>query len=323
MISIVIPCFNEETVLPQIYTRLSAVAPTWGGDYEILLVDDGSTDRTWEQIRSFHCKDARWKGIRLARNFGQQAALGAGLQLAQGNALIFLDADLQDPPELIAEFIARWQGGAEVVYGIRAERPEGRLKQMCYAGFYWLLVRSSRTPLPAGAGDFGLVDRKVVRVLRACKEQRPFWRGLRGYVGFKQVGVPYSRYSRQAGSAQYTLKKLLQLASDGFWSLTTLPLDLLTAIAVLATLVVLLAGSWVLPGERLGLGVWVGLILGCVNLFGLAVMGRYLARVYDEVRRRPRWIIADRVGFGKSTRRRQDVRAAGHSSPAVGPTSYS
>jgi glycosyltransferase involved in cell wall biosynthesis len=297
MISIIIPCHNEQAVLPQVFTRLSAAAPTWGEDYEALLIDDGSTDGTWEQIQRFHQLDRRWKGVRLARNFGQQAALGAGLCLARGDAVAIIDADLQDPPELIAEFLERWRRGAEVVYGIRRERPEGWLKRICYTGFYWLLARSSQVPIPPDAGDFGLLDRRVVRALRACREQSPFWRGLRAYVGFRQVGVPYARYSRQAGQARYTLRKLLRLASDGFWSVTTFPLDVLTGAAVLATLLVVLCGAHLVSSERLGLGTWAALMLGAVNLLGMALLGRYQARLLAEVRRRPRWIIAQCLGL--------------------------
>lgn len=296
MISIVIPCHNEEAVLPQVYTRLTAVASAWDEDYEVLLVDDGSTDATWSRIQACHRRDARWKGLRLARNFGQQAALGAGLRHAQGEAVACLDADLQDPPELLSQFLELWRAGAEVVYGIRAERPESWWKRLCYRAFYWLLVRTATVPLPADAGDFALLDRKVVKAMRRCREQRPFWRGLRAFVGFRQVGVPYSRHSRQAGQAQYTLAKLLALANDGIWSLSTLPLRLCTA-AALALVLASLSFAWLRPEASLVP------VLAAGNLLGLMLLGQYTARILDEVRGRPRWIIADRVGLLPPRRR--------------------
>lgn len=310
MISIVIPCLNEEAALPQAYTRLSAAAATWGEPCEFLLVDDGSTDGTWGRIRAFSRRDPRWKGLRLARNFGHQAALGAGLHCARGDAVVCIDADLQDPPELIGEFVQRWRAGADVVYGVRKERPEGLLKRCCYAGFYRLLGAAAHVDLPAHAGDFALLDRKVVRALRACREQRPFWRGLRAWVGFRQEGVPYGRHSRQAGTPQYTLGKLLKLSADGFWSLTTLPLSLFTAAALLAALAAAVGAGCLAFTDRPASAAGAALGLGALNLLGLTLMGRYQARLLDESRRRPRWIVAERVGFGRPARTRRRRTAA-------------
>jgi dolichol-phosphate mannosyltransferase len=298
MVSVVIPCLNEEAVLPQTFLRVTAAGEGWPLPYEVILVDDGSTDGTWERIVAQHRRDERWKGIRLARNFGHQAALGAGLAACRGDAVVVLDADLQDPPELVDAFLERWQAGYDVVYGVRTGRPEGWLKRVCYAAFYWLLARTAAVPLPRDAGDFCLMDRKVVRVLRRCGEQRPFWRGLRAWTGFRQVGVPYTRHSRQAGQSQYSFRKLLQLADDGFWSLSNLPARLLTWLAVGGTAVVALAALW--PGAAM--------VFGCAQLLGLALLGRYLGRIYDDVRRRPRWLVADRVGLAAKDRQRTRPR---------------
>lgn len=298
MISIVIPCFNESAVLPQLVARVEAAATTWDVDHEVILVDDGSTDDTWKQIQRCQRRLPHWKGIRLARNFGQQAAIGAGLHAAKGAAVVILDADLQDPPELVADFVAHWRQGAEVVYGIRTDRPEAWWKRCCYRAFYWLLQRLADCPIPLDAGDFCLMDRRVVAALKACQEQRPFWRGLRAWVGFRHVGVPYARHSRQAGASQYTLRKLFQLAWDGLGSLTqltTLVLWTLVAVACmgLATTAVAQLTSGTGPGN------WGWMLLGTLQLLALAILGGQQQRVLDEVRRRPRWLVSARVGMAR------------------------
>lgn len=305
MLSIIIPCHNEAEVLPQLFARLQALAPDWDLAYEIILIDDGSGDDTWELIRRFHREDPRWKGLRLARNFGQQAAIGAGLGLARGQAVVILDADLQDPPELIADFLSLWQSGWQVVYGVRVERPESWWKQVCYRGFYRLLQVFASTAIPLDAGDFCLLDRRVVSALRRCREQRPFWRGLRAWVGFRQIGVPYSRHSRQAGQSQYTLGRLVRLALDGFDSMTPMQAHLAFLAAGTAAMVLiggLLAGnSWLLPSITAAL-------LAQVLCLGLVI--RSQARLQDELRRRPRWVIADQIGVAAFGRKRPHRLAA-------------
>jgi dolichol-phosphate mannosyltransferase len=268
-------------------------------DYEILLVDDGSTDRTWDLIRTYHRRDRRWKGLRLARNFGQQAAIGAGLHAARGRAVVLLDADLQDPPELIADFLDHWRRGWQVVYGVRAERPEGWWKQLGYRGFYWLLKRCSPTPIPLDAGDFCLMDRRVAAALRSCPEQRPFWRGLRAWVGFRQLGVPYARHSRQAGQSQYTFRKLLRLAADGFDSMTTAAPTAALLLALMAA-VTLLSG-WLVGGTAQSAALTIGAAVQCLIL---ALLVRQQVRSLEELRRRPRWVVAGRIGLAAAPKRR-------------------
>lgn len=299
MLSILVPCHNEAEVLPQLFARLQALAPEWDLDYEIILIDDGSGDATWELIRRFHREDPRWKGVRLARNFGQQAAIGAGLELAGGRAVVILDADLQDPPELIIDFLSLWRRGWDVVYGVRTERPEGWWKRVCYRGFYRLLQLWAPTAIPLDAGDFCLLDRRVVATLRRCREQRPFWRGLRAWVGYRQIGVPYARHSRQAGRSQYTFGRLVRLALDGFDSMTSAQTHLAFLAAGLAAVVlvvgVLAGNSWLLPSMTAAL---------LAQLFSLSLMIRSQARLQDELRGRPRWVIAEQVGLAAVGRKR-------------------
>lgn len=304
MLSVIVPCCNESAVLPQLFDRLQALAPSWGLDYEVLLVDDGSVDRTWDLICHFHRRDRRWKGIRLARNFGQQAAIGAGLQAAQGRAMVLLDADLQDPPELIADFLDHWQRGWHVVYGVRAERPEGWWKQLCYRSFYWLLGRCSPTPIPLDAGDFCLMDRRVAAALRRCREQRPFWRGLRAWVGFRQLGVPYARHSRQAGRSQYTMRKLLRLAADGFDSMTTVAPTAALLLALMTAMAIVF--GWLMGGAVQTVALSAGAAVQCLVL---ALLVRLQVRDLEELRRRPRWVVAGRIGLA-ATRRRRRFQAA-------------
>lgn len=304
MLSVVIPCYNEQEVLPRMFERISVAAEQWRVDWEVLLVDDGSRDTTWEMIEKFHRRDARWKGICLARNFGHQAAVGAGLEHAQGDAVAVLDADLQDPPELLTRMLDRWRAGCDVVYGIRTQRPEGWLKRFCYAAFYRILIRSTDVQLPADAGDFCLMDRRVVETLGAFPEQHPFWRGLRCWTGYRQVGIPYVRQGRQAGQSQYTIRKLFKLAADGILCLSQAPLKAIGWFGALSALAVLgLAaplGLWGTSASTATALIWAGLFLGSIQLLCLGILGQYLGRVYDEVRRRPRWVVAASIGINSA-----------------------
>jgi dolichol-phosphate mannosyltransferase len=304
MLSVVIPCYNEEAVLPHVYERICSAAAEWDDDWEVLLVNDGSRDRTWELIEDFHERDPRWKGICLARNFGHQAAVGAGLEQARGDVVAVLDADLQDPPELVSRMIARWRQGYDVVYGIRTRRPESWFKRFCYATFYRVLARASDVPLPEDAGDFCLMDRRVVQALLSFPEQHPFWRGLRCWTGYRHVGLPYARQERQAGKTQYTLRKLFKLAADGVLCLSQTPLRAIGWLGGIATATVLgiaiPLGVWGSSTTTATALLWAGLFVGSLQLLCLGVLGQYLGRIYDEVRRRPRWIIAEIIGIESS-----------------------
>ncbi|HQE60859.1 MAG TPA: glycosyltransferase family 2 protein [Candidatus Latescibacteria bacterium] len=312
MISVVIPCYNEEEVLPQLFARLGAAAETWGEEYEILLVDDGSRDATWQLILEQHARDERWRGISFARNFGHQTAISAGIHYARGCAVILMDADLQDPPEQLHRFISAWKDGNEVVYAIRATRKENILKRAAYKAFYRVLRRLASIEIPLDSGDFCLMDRKVVDVLNAMPERNRFVRGLRSWAGFRQLGLEYNRDARAAGEVKYTLRKLIKLALDGVVSFSTTPLRMATYLgfvvsffALLGAAVTILQRIFVEWFTRMGFPYVPGfyalftgmLFLGGVQLISLGIIGEYLGRIFDEVKGRPLWTIRETAGL--------------------------
>ena len=199
MISIVIPCYNEKEVLGQLYARLTSAAEKWNEPFEVILVDDGSEDETWQLIKKMHDRDSRWKIIRLARNFGHQTAISSGIYHARGDCVIIIDADLQDPPEELHRFVTKWREGYDVVYAIRAKRKENFVKKLCYKAFYRVLGTLADIDIPYDSGDFCLMDRKVVDLLSAMPERNRFVKGLRSWVGFRQIGLEYERSARAAG----------------------------------------------------------------------------------------------------------------------------
>jgi glycosyltransferase involved in cell wall biosynthesis len=304
-LSVVIPVFNEQETLPTLYERLTAVLAEVGLSYEVILVDDGSTDRSLDLLRQLHAQDPRVKFVRLARNFGHQAALTAGLAHAGGQAAIVMDADLQDPPELLPELVARWQEGFDVVYAIRRHRKEPLSKRLAYALFYRLLARVASLRMPLDAGDFCLLDRQVVDQLNALPERNRFLRGLRSWVGFRQTGVEYDRQVRYAGRTKYDFWKLLRLAVDGLVSFSYLPLRIASSIGMLVSLGSLLAGTYYLimrlSGHREPSGfaaiVISVLFLGGVQLITIGIMGEYVGRIFDEVKNRPVYIAHEKEGF--------------------------
>jgi dolichol-phosphate mannosyltransferase len=311
-ISIVLPCYNEETVLPQIFQRLSAAAQTWDSDHEVICVDDGSRDRTWELLKRQHEKDARWRGLSFARNFGHQIAVSAGLYHATGDAVVVMDADLQDPPEEISRLIQKWREGYDVVYAVRQKRKENLLKRACYWGFYRLVSFLTPIEMPLDAGDFCLVSSPVVKVINAMPERARFVRGLRAWAGFKQVGVCYEREARAAGNSKYTMRKLFKLAWDGIFSFSTVPLRLaaylgffVSIVAFLGVLFTFCQKIFATEFAAIGLAPPSGfptivisvLFLGGVQLICLGILGEYLGRIYDEVKGRPQWIVRDSAGL--------------------------
>jgi len=305
-LSIIVPCFNEEQVLPYLFERLSRVAATWGVEYEILCVDDGSRDGTAQRLIAQHTADPRWSCISLARNFGHQAAVSAGLSYADGDATVIIDADLQDPPEEIGRLIEKWKGGAEVVVGVRKKRSDPTGKRIMAWFFYRILSRLSPIPMPADAGDFCLLDRKVVKVINTLPERNRYLRGLRSWCGFKQAAVEFDRGPRAAGVPQYTFRRSLKLALNGIFSFSAAPLRLAThlglvvsSFAFLGTLFTLLQKIFAAQFARVGLAPGPGfptivisiLFLGGVQLICVGILGEYVGRIYDEVKGRPIWVI--------------------------------
>ncbi len=307
--SIVAPAYNEEESLPEFYRHVREVMDAIGEEWELVLVNDGSTDRTGEMLRELHAQDRRVCIVDFARNFGHQIAITAGMDHARGEAVVTIDADLQDPPEVIPELIARWREGYQVVYGVRAEREgETWFKLFTARLFYRLIGSLTEIEIPMEAGDFRLLDRQVVEELRRMREHRRFIRGMTSWAGYRQIGVPYQRHARFAGETKYPLRKMLRLALDAITAFSDLPLKLawlcglgLLGLGVLLGLVLLglrLAGATPLVGQ--GLVLSVALLLGGVQLVFLGILGEYMARIYDEVRNRPLYTVRELVGFDES-----------------------
>jgi polyisoprenyl-phosphate glycosyltransferase len=300
-LSIVAPCYNEEAVLPAFIDRLERAASAWDLPWEVVLVDDGSSDRSWEMICGQHRRDARWRGIRLSRNFGHQAAISAGLKRASGSAVVIMDSDLQDVPELIVTFLNQWKSGYEIVYAIRRSRKEGRAKRLAYDTFYRLLARVADIRIPLDSGDFCLIDRKIVDLLNALPERNRFLRGLRAWVGFRQIGVHYDRAGRAAGKPKFTLRQLTQLAIDGLLSFSMFPLRLTAWVGLAvsgSSLLYLMAkvGGLVTTDPPTVLAAAL-MFLGGVQMMFLGIVGEYVGRIYDQIRLRPSWIVWESIGM--------------------------
>jgi dolichol-phosphate mannosyltransferase len=313
-LSIVVPCYNEEKVLPLLFDRVRSAAASWDVDYELVCVDDGSSDGTWRLIEEAGAADPRVRGVSLSRNFGQQAAVSAGMHYASGQALVVIDADLQDPPEAIPDLVRSWRSGFKVVHAVRSQRNDRLVKRVLAAGFYKVLAWMAPFRIPRDAGEFVLLDRDVVDIINAMPEQDRYLRGLRAWCGFPQAEVLYKRDARAAGRPQYTFWKSLALAIDGVVSFSTSPLRLATylgaaslGVAVLgaaaAVAVRVQSGSWRLPGlasDPGPVGVLLVLLvlgLGGAQLACLGIIGEYLGRVSTQVKGRPLWIARTTVGL--------------------------
>jgi dolichol-phosphate mannosyltransferase len=315
-IHIVIPCYNEEEVLPLLFERLTKAADSWGLDWKVICVDDGSTDTTWRMLSDQHQRDPRWRALSFSRNFGHQCALSAGiLHSADAEAVLLMDADLQDPPEELHRFIQAWRDGAEVVYAVRENRKEGPLKRFCYWAFYRLMKKLVSIEIPLDSGDFCLMDAKVVAVLNAMPERNRFLRGLRAWSGFNQVGIPYNRQARAAGEAKYDFNKLIKLAADGIFNFSGLPLKLASHMGFWISLIALVGAIFTFIQRifadqfaQIGLAPVPGfativiaiLFLGGVQLICLGIVGEYLVRIFEEVKQRPPWIIRETQGISEA-----------------------
>ncbi|RAK60848.1 glycosyltransferase [Phenylobacterium hankyongense] len=305
-LSVVIPMHNEEAVLAALFERLDAAMADLGVELEIVCVDDGSRDGTFELLTARAATDRRLRILALSRNFGKEAALTAGLSEATGDLVVPFDADLQDPPELIAEFLALWEQGYDVVYGVRADRrSDTRLKRLSATLFYRVFNALSDHPIPASTGDFRLMDRKVVDALMQLPERNRFMKGLFAWVGYRQVGVPYVRPARAAGASSWGYSKLWRFALDGVTSFSTAPLRIWTSVGVVAALLAVLYGLVLIVRVLfIGRDVPGYASMMAVILFGFAlqmiafgVIGEYVGRVYEEVKGRPLYMVRERVGF--------------------------
>lgn len=299
ILSVVVPLRDEMEVVEELHRRLSASLDELAISSEILLVDDGSTDATSSILDDLRRRDPRLAVLTLSRNFGHQAAVTAGLDHARGDAVVVMDGDLQDPPELIADMLALWKEGHEVVYAVRRRRSENIFKRFAYSAFYRLLGSVAELPIPADSGDFGLMDRKVVDALARMPERKRFVRGLRAYAGFKQVGIPYDRPARPAGRSKYKLADLLRLATDGLVGFSGDPLRLVTRIGVLVAVTAAAMTAWVIAdalGHQTAPRGWASLVvvvlfMGSIQLLSLGIMGEYVRRIFDEVKARPTYVV--------------------------------
>jgi len=305
MYSIVIPIFNEQDTIPELLRRLKAVVDDLDARSEMIFVDDGSRDESFETLKHARQKDRRLKVLRLSRNFGHQIALTAGIAHAKGEAVILMDADLQDPPELIPQMVARWKDGFQVVYTVKRSRKENALKRLAFHGFYRIMHTFSTIPVPAGAGNFSLMDRRVVDTFLEMPERNRYISGLRAWIGFRQTGIEFDRDARFVGKPQMTLARLINLALDGLFSFSNAPLRLATYVGLVVASSSFLIAAYVvyekLFTNKAIIG-WASTIvsvtfIGGMILLTLGVIGEYVGRIYDEVKRRPLYVIREKVGL--------------------------
>jgi len=302
-LSVIVPCYNEEEVLGECQRRLSGVLAGMGVPYECVYVDDGSCDRTWLRLRKMQQEQpGAVVAVSLSRNFGHQPAVSAGLTLARGKAVVIIDADLQDPPELIPEMVKLWRDGHDVVYGVRESREgESHFKLLSARLFYRIINRLSDVEIPSDTGDFRLIDRRVVDVMLSMPERHRFLRGICSWAGFVQTPFPYKRSARFAGATKYPFKKMLTLALDGIISFSVVPLRLLTiaggltAILSVAGILYALAArvfthEWVAGWATLFIGL---LFFSGLQMISLGIVGEYIGRIYTEVKQRPLFVIRD------------------------------
>jgi polyisoprenyl-phosphate glycosyltransferase len=303
LVSIVIPCYNEEEVLRECHAQLTEVLESaCGKDYELVYVNDGSRDRTEEILRSLHSMSTQVRAVMLSRNFGHQAAVTAGLTAATGQCAIIIDADLQDPPSVIPQMLDYWRQGHEVVYGVRESREgESSFKLWTAQLFYRLINRLSDVEIPMDTGDFRLLDRRAVDALLSMPERHRLLRGMASWIGFRQIGLKYARAARFAGSTKYPLRKMLNLALDGIFSFSIVPLRFVTilglitaliaAVGVLYSLIVrIFTPHWVVGWATLILAI---LFIGGVEMFCFGIVGEYIGRIYTEIKQRPLFLVRE------------------------------
>lgn len=297
--SIIAPIYNEKESMPELHRRVGAVMEKLGEPWELILVDDGCTDGSTELMRELAARDDHVRPIIFARNFGHQIAVTAGLDYARGDAVVIIDSDLQDPPEVIAELVEKWREGYEVVYAVRAEREgESWFKLMTASFFYRLIYQITDVKIPMDTGDFRLMDRKVVDVMNSMREKARFLRGMSAWVGFRQVGVPYKRAARFAGATKYPLRKMLKLALTAITGFSHAPLQVATYLGFIFAGLSIIFIPVVIIERLTGLRAFEGqattliavLLLGGVQLICVGILGEYIGRIYDEAKGRPLYI---------------------------------
>jgi glycosyltransferase involved in cell wall biosynthesis len=320
LLSVVVPCLNEEEALRDTNSQLVSALEQIPADFEIIYIDDGSTDSTLEILRELQSRDKRIRAVRFSRNFGHQMAITAGLEHAAGDAIVIIDADLQDPPGVIAEFAEKWADGYDVVYGVRTGRDgETAFKLLTAKFFYRFMSRMSDTHIPLDTGDFRLLDRRVVDTLLSMPERDRFVRGMVSWLGFSQFGVSYRRAPRVSGVTKFSFFKMVRFALDGVFSFSILPLRLATWVGFAASMlsllgiaVVLLERFFEVPGLVKGWSsaVIAQLFIGGVQLICLGIIGEYVGRIYGESKRRPLYIVQERIGFASPEPAATQIRRA-------------
>lgn len=300
-ISVVVPTLNEADILPELLRRLTAVLVKMDTSYEILIVDDGSTDDSPDILTKAARENPGIRVIRLSRNFGQQIAATAGIDRARGNVVVLMDGDLQDPPELIPDLLERWRAGYQVVYAVKARRQESWFKRALFSGFYRVITRIAHVEMPAGAGTFSAFDRRVADVLRASPERHRYLAGLRAWAGFKQTGVVFDREARAAGKPRQSYVRLFRLALDGIFAFSDVPLRIsswlgLTVSVFAVGMAMIIVGLKIFTDEAIpgwASNMTTISFLGGIQLLTIGILGQYLGRVYEEVKRRPLYVVAE------------------------------
>ena len=309
-LSIVVPLFNEEQVLPILLQRLlSVVDSIVSYDIQIIMVDDGSSDKTWNLLETAAHQDYRIHGLSFSRNFGQQSAYLAALEHATGDVVVLMDADLQDPPEIIPTFLKLFEEGYDVVYGKRARRKESFLLRLCYFTYYRLLASIANTWIPKDSGDFALISRAVLDVILSSRERPKFIRGLRSWAGFKQIGVDINRPERAGGESKYSIRKLLKLGLDGIFSFSTLPLQLASVIGLWTVAASVLFGGYAVGKKLLGGETPSGftallvtmIFLSGVQMLLLGLLSQYVARLCEQAKERPAYVIRKKISHDSRT----------------------
>lgn len=307
--SLIVPIYNEEANIPELYRRVKGVMDLLDGSAELICIDDGSRDRSLEMLRELHQHDPRVCYLSFARNFGHQIAVTAGMNFSRGAIVIVMDADLQDPPELIPEMVQQWQQGYQVVYAKRTQRrQESWMKRLLAYGFYRVLRTLADVEIPTDTGDFCLMDRKVVNLLNTMPERNRYIRGLRAWVGFRQTAIAFERDPRFAGDVKYTFRKSFTLAINGLVSFSKAPLRMSTYVGLLAAAIALLMAGLVLywrlfephsPVTGFATIAVAIFFLGAVQLISIGILGEYIGRIYEEVKGRPLYTLAEAMGFGE------------------------